>query len=266
MPSVLARAAILGARARARALAGVYAADRVVGELLVEALSPDERRAVTIAVYDGSPFYDDTALDGWEAAWFERDLPPAPARVLVGACGTGREVAALVARGYAVDGFDPAATPLALARKRLPGARFADLAYEDVARDGLPAGWGPYDAVLLGAGSFSHLVGDAARRALLAALDRACPEGPLLASFWLDEPEAASRTARAARRVGVVIGRLRRFPADHDACARWEPTAGFYEAYTPDRIEAFAAAIGRTVRWGGPPEAYPHATLVRKAA
>jgi ubiquinone/menaquinone biosynthesis C-methylase UbiE len=54
------------------------------------------------------------------AAW------PAPSRVLDAACGTGRHTALLVELGHTVSGIDISLEMLAVAREKVPGARFLE--------------------------------------------------------------------------------------------------------------------------------------------
>src|SRR4051794_9728091 len=48
-------------------------------------------------------------LFAWETAAIGRFFPPAPARLLIGGAGGGREAFALAERGYEVVAFEPAA-------------------------------------------------------------------------------------------------------------------------------------------------------------
>src|SRR4051794_31497614 len=162
------------------------AGDRLVGAVLAEALTLPERSRLVIALYDASPLHRGQGLFGWERPWLQRRLPPPPARLLVGACGAGREALALAAAGYRVDAFDPASSLVALLNARA-GARLRSAAfrYQDLAAAVLDGAGGAaarfagerYDAVLLGWTSLSHVLDADERARLLRAVDRLCPEG-----------------------------------------------------------------------------------------
>ena len=89
-------------------------ADVALGDLLYAMTSVEEKDAIIRACYTSTHHVRGggrTTLFDWEETWFAQDLPPAPARILVGGCGWGREVRALKDRGYSVVGFDPLAGP-----------------------------------------------------------------------------------------------------------------------------------------------------------
>jgi SAM-dependent methyltransferase len=91
--------------------------------------------------YDG-PGNVTVKLEGEVVRALVRELPPAVS-VLDAACGTGRHTAYLVAQGHDVVGIDTSSEMLAIAREKVPGARFetADL-------DDIPLGDGCMDAVV----------------------------------------------------------------------------------------------------------------------
>jgi SAM-dependent methyltransferase len=102
------------------------------------------------------------------AAW------PRAQRVLDAACGTGRHTAALAELGHAVTGLDVSPDMLALARQRVPDARFVEaplvpLPFED----------GEFDAAVC-ALALTHLADPADAIAELARVVR--PGGPLVIS------------------------------------------------------------------------------------
>ena len=149
-------------------------------------------------------------------AWEQRALaafPPAPARVLIGAAGGGREAFALAQRGYAVTAFEPSAVlaqSMANRAERDGGVaayrgRYGDLPILQPAR---PSGTSldlratsPFDAGILGWASLSHLTTDAARVETLRWFARLV-SGPVLVSFFTRQhpgaPEPEPRTPKAA--------------------------------------------------------------------
>lgn len=258
----------------------------LVHVLLSESLSAAEQASLTQCIYAQRQTYGPPGLWPWERAWFERDLPPAPARVLVGGCGSGRELKALLEQGYEVDGFEPVSSLLASARRALSGsARLWQLGYEDLAREPASApapaaslarerleleGAAPYSAVILGWGSFSHVLERSVRERALLALDRLCPSGPLLLSFHAARPREPAQRARAleerVRSVGRGVRTLRGFARDGERPDAFLPHAGFIHTVSEEELRALARSVRREVRWGDQQRAYAHASFVPLAA
>jgi len=172
------------------------------GAILNGLLRDAEKEALSIDLYDASfrPDNDHDGLYEWEQQWFERRLPPPPASILIGAAGAGREASALRELGYRVHAFEPSASAFQLCQIKV-GAEFVDLAsYEDLIAAVLRgenrrlrlASETRFDAVLLGWGSFGHVLQRADRLELLRACDQIAPEGPILLSIF--EPNAKAST------------------------------------------------------------------------
>ena len=223
----------------------------------VEALTDDEQMRASAELYSRAA-RPPGGLWPWETRWFDARLPPPPARLLIGGCGTGREALALVQRGYDVDAFDPAPAAVEACRDAVPDARVWLGAY--AALDEAAA---QYDAVLMGWGSFTHLLDAGARAQTLAELDARCRRGPILGSVWLDgSVHAAPPTGRAGRwgrSAGRLVGRSRGAPSAPPGrqFAAW---AGFAHTFTRDELSALTRGIGRTLIWEDDPS-YPHFTL-----
>ena len=236
------------ARAHARVSVAAHralqAADGVVAGVLDGALTND-----------AAPHYrEEGELFEWEECWFGERLPPAPARVLVGACGAGREVVALQRAGYEVHGFEPASSLLALAKSRAPGAVLWQDAYEtwlDRADET------HYDAVLLGWGSVSHVLAIDHRRALVRHASRLCPTGPVLLSYWA---RATSPETARARRFGARLGA--RLGSGSALGAAYLPNIGFVHMFSSADLEELAVSADRELCVEGGPSDYPHATLL----
>ena len=168
--------------------------------LLSEALTTEEKARLTNRIYNTFPNYLSGArapwgekLAPWEETWFGRRLPKPPGRILLGACGAGREALALLEMGFEVDAFDLAAELASIARQTIGNrARVLTLGYEDLSAAVLEGKAGPatslaqerYEAVLLGWGSLTHVMDPNERLRLLRSLTLICPSGPILASFW----------------------------------------------------------------------------------
>jgi hypothetical protein len=244
---------------------------------LASSLTPSEKSELTVYLYGLNVRPLASALSAWEREWYLKGLPPAPARVLLGAAGDGREAAWLCDAGYSVDAFEPNSTLASKMQRRLGArVRVARASYEDLvaARSGERStpysAWfeHPYDAVILGWGSLTHVLDPRDHRPLLAASDRLSPTGPILASFWLrDESPPEARQSRAST-VGSAVGRR---------VAQWRGVrsrvpegevfrshCGFAYEFTRAEIEGLAAAVGRSVEWGE--YGYPHVTLVKSPA
>ena len=172
------------------------------GAVLNGLLRDAEKEALSIDLYDASfrPDNDHDGLYDWEQQWFERRLPAPPASILIGAAGAGREASALRELGYHVHAFEPAASAFQLCQVKV-GADFVDQAsYEDFIatvlrgesrRLPLPSET-TFDAVLLGWGSFGHVLQRTDRSELLRACDQVAPHGPILLSLF--EPTATAPT------------------------------------------------------------------------
>jgi len=238
-------------------------AQRVFGGICSEALTLEEKTRLTIRIYDSYPVYFSVGNDlyAWEEPWFARRLPAAPAQVLVGACGTGREAVALAARGYRVDALEPAPEFVDESRRRL-GVRghVYKLSYEELSavmldgKDSLettPRG-ARYDAVILGSGSMTHVLDPHEQERVLRSMCRLCPHGPILASFFCEPEEAPVRTGRATRlgrSIGRALARLRSMPPSHSDRLSYRAHSGFAYTFTPRELEQLASAIGRPLAW-----------------
>jgi hypothetical protein len=128
----------------------------------------------------------------WERDVVTRWFPPAPARVVIGGAGGGREAFALAAQGYRIVAFEPS---VALARS-LAGAAPAGVETYLGRYERLPIVEGiatgervnlrdgpPFGAAVFGWTSYSHLRAEAQRVRALQEVAALC-EGPVLISFY----------------------------------------------------------------------------------
>jgi hypothetical protein len=176
--------------------------DAWTGVILNSLLRDNEKEALSIDLYDAS-FRPDNDRDGlyeWEQQWFERRLPAPPASILIGAAGAGREASALRKLGYRVHAFEPSASAFQLCQSELGLESVDQASYEDLiatvlrgksTRLRIPSE-ATFDAVLLGWGSFGHVLQRADRLELLRACDQITPHGPILLSTF--EPNATTAT------------------------------------------------------------------------
>ena len=153
---------------------------------------------------------DEHVLQGlwdWEAAAVERAFPDG-GRIAVTGAGAGREVHALLERGFDAVGYEPNATLVEAGRQVLGRHGHADR-LRPAARDAFPAGTGALDGVLIGWGSYMLIPARRRRLALLAGARAALGErGSVVLSFGLrDQPTVYLRVVRA---LGGTVRALRR--------------------------------------------------------
>lgn len=170
--SAFLRLATAGARVAGAAERALTTGATVLREathgVLARSLDREEREALGVALYEARLGRVRSALAPWEEEWLAADLPPAPARVLVGGAEDGRDAIALVASGYSVGAFDPGSGAVDACRRALPaGSSVARATYQDLSRAVLdhepPAEIGAiatreWDAVLLGWTSVMHVL------------------------------------------------------------------------------------------------------------
>ena len=249
--------------------------DRLRSELVLAFASNRTLDRFNDLAYSSAPDYDPAVasfrayLFPWEEAVIERFFPPAPARILVGGAGSGREAFALLDRGYDVTAFDPSrALVAAMAERSTTDSRLGAYvgAYEelpllrpirgsDAAIDLTAAP--PFDASVLGWGSFSHLRTDPARERTLSAFG-GLTRGPVVVSFLKmgRAPSARPAVARARRRL-----RARRARDDRDA---FSVHIGYYHVFDEREIVDLAHRAGLHVVHLSSDEretSWPHAVL-----
>jgi len=258
--------------------------ERFFSELALHGLDARELERLTCYLYDVKGTYKETGIFPWEEAWFRKDLPPAPARILVGGAGTGREVRYLHTLGYDVVAFEPAPSLVLRAKVLDPQAFLAFLqgSYEDLVDPVRPRHadlnhqlqqFAPFDAVLLGWGSFSHVVDPGVREGIFRRIRELSPTGPALASFFLLPTELEPANGRMER-WGRQTGRwLRKVGNRQENLVNSGDLilfhAGFGHWFTPIEIESLAEQTGNDLipaeGWPHPHE-YPHCTFVPRPA
>jgi hypothetical protein len=193
------------ARLAARALKASLLVDRAAGlfdrfrSRLVCLLASDQVLDAynTIAYGAGSRYQP--AADGDHAEWFsweraavETWFPKAPAKVLIGGAGGGREARQLLKLGYQVIAFEPvAALAGGLAAQRWQGLQVFEGRYEtlpdlteiDGGRAPRLEDLGPFDAAIMGWGSLAHVRRADDRVSAIRSLV-AVVSGPILLSVY----------------------------------------------------------------------------------
>lgn len=235
---------------------------RVVWGFLGRALRTSEKSALGVAIYQTSNFLALRQLS-WEKEWYRARLPPPPARILVGACGSGPELLHLLDAGYEVVGFDPANDLLERARARVgERATLFRLSYEALARaalDGESEGCAElvtmrFDAAVLGLASFNHVLVARDRRRTLEAFAALCPEGPILASFIMHAPAGGRRAFRVGEAAGAWMARARDLGSERDPAETVVDGLGFIHALQPGEVEEVAAILGRRIALDAAPD------------
>jgi hypothetical protein len=246
-------------------------------EALLAWIPVAERSAVTAELYAALPTYlpggtrFQEGLFGWEEKVLSSARFPTSGRVLIGAAGAGRELMALVERGYEVVAFDPCLPFVEAARRVIPPgkAEMVQASYDDLvafaeggAGELAPALRGVrFDAALLGWGSLSHVMPARARLDLLRAVRALVPTGPLLASFVLVDqspfPEGKGRLRRTLRHAFALAGA----PGSSEEHDQFGTTTGFYSFLTRDEVRGLAADAGYSIALLEE-HPYPHALFV----
>lgn len=151
-------------------------------------------------------------LFGWERRFFARCMTPGE-RVLIVGCGGGRDLMPLLEQGYRVEGLEPVAACVELARARLAAAgRQAPIEVADITTVTLAASW---DVVIFSWLCYSYLPLRARRVAVLRKVRaHLSPGGRILISYALAQPRPHPLPWRLAR----LAARLSR--------ADWRPEYG----------------------------------------
>jgi hypothetical protein len=234
-------------RARRRAFAVLNA---VIDGLWLGAFDRDQLARIDEAHYDtlvernqvatfrySDEHWNTSGLREWEAAAVEHAFP-AGARVVVTGAGGGREVLALLERGYDAIGYEPhpglvAAGEDLLARHGHPGRM------SSMGRNAFPR-TEPFDALLAGWGSYMLTPGRAHRTAFLRGARERMPQGaPALLSFFVRSPDERdyARLAAAAN----LVRRVRRLePAEVGDALR----PNFVHHFTREELAAEIAGAG----------------------
>jgi hypothetical protein len=212
-----------------------------------------------------------TYLFPWEEHVVAEYFPPPPARLLIGGAGGGRESFALAGMGHRIVAFEPSAPLAATLAAAVPDgcdvqtyrASYQDLPELFPASQGGRATrlgeLGPFDASILGWGSFSHLAREESRIRTLSAFG-AVTDGPIVISFL-----ALRQVGAAQRKLARLRTRLPRRPGRLSG-DRFSPSIGYYHPIDRPELERLAAAAGLEVRYLNFDEretTWPHTVLYR---
>lgn len=171
--------------------------------------SRETLHATDAAFYAGQSQYTDEAytrggLKDWEDAAITAHFAGCR-RVVVTGAGGGREVLALAQRGIAAVGLEPNADMVAFGSRLL--AEHAGASLVVAPRDGWPRLDGRFDGVVVGWGSYTHIVGRARRVAFLRQARLQVGAGaPLLVSVYTRP--AGTLYHRVVHKVSTTLRRL----------------------------------------------------------
>jgi hypothetical protein len=256
------RGLLVGLSAVDRVARGAHRAWEAARDAIAFALvSPADRDAATAWLYARQPsyarggrIYDEGLRPGEESLLAQADLRVGE-RILLGGAGGGREARALVDRGYRVVAFDPCTALFDSLRASLAGhlgssahvATYDDLPDAIEGRGPLAraVAEGPFDAVILGWGSLSHVLDADRRSALFSALATLCPSGPWIATFVPVAPQG--RRAGRAERLAMRLRALTEPDAEADEPIDFRPEVGFFARLSPARLTAAIAVHDRVV-------------------
>ncbi len=268
---ILAAAAVTNARisqALFRAIAAL--GDMLIG-VMETSLDTPEKEHLTLRLYDmaSEQYAVSGGLFPWEASWYGEVLPPPPAKILLTAAGSGREAAALMRSGYTVDAAEPV-DKFVTECAGLQGIGDFFKADHDAIVRGFLDGTGPaaalrgrtYDAVIIGWGSFAHIINPEKRRQLLDVCHALTPRGPILLSFFADTVRInqETRAIRFGRTAGRLLARFRGISPERDVNDLFLWHAGFLHRYTEGELAGLANPLGRRVTFSADP--YGHATFL----
>jgi SAM-dependent methyltransferase len=230
--------------------------DRVRALLVTAYASDTALAAYNDLAYGATPVYDAGAaqfrerLFNWEEDFVSRVFPAAPARVLVGGAGGGREAFQLAERGYDVTAFEPspglarsmadrAAGSGAAVRALLGRYETLPVLYQVGSGERVDLAQAkPFDASMLGWSSFSHIRDSRTRIAALRAFAD-LTDGPVVVSFF-STPPARRQTPTRLRRLLDTLGR--RTPGD-----TFTVHIGFYHLSSPEEMSREVAAAGLAI-------------------
>jgi hypothetical protein len=209
-------------------------------------LDPEDLTAVTIRSFQQSLLYsgqehNQSGLFPWERETIDRFFRPG-SRILVAACGGGRELIALHRLGFEADGFDCSPGLVEASQRLLQGLGISSNVTLCPANE-VPQGLMPYDSLIVGWTAYMHIPGSARRIAFLRKLRASVPpEAPILVSFWVREGESPDegRVFRLAKWFRSLRGRRVEAlePGDHVT------NRVYHHCFVKEEIEAEFKASG----------------------
>lgn len=229
-------------------------------------LDDARRQALTTWCYDRATTYQPgeqlfrRGLFAWESRALDDLALAAGSHVIVIGAGGGREIDALVTRGYKVTATEPSPVLLGSAAAHFRGHS----AHVTLLRGGFDDldVWSatvstPPHLVLAGWGAFAHVLPSSRRRAALCAVRARWPEAPVLVSYPIETSPARSR---AFALVAAITSRARPDVIAVEAGDHVWAHAGVVHGFVRGEVNDLAAAAGYRVVWERA-EPYGHALL-----
>ena len=209
-------------------------------------LDPEDFTGVTIRSFQqsrmyNSPEHNESGLFSWERETIDRFFRPR-SRILVAACGGGRELIALHGLGFQADGFDCTPRLIETSRQLLQELGICSNVMLCPAND-VPRELGPHDSLIVGWGAYMQIPGSARRIAFLRKLHALVPPAaPLLVSFWIRE--GASPDAGRAFRLAKWFRSLRGRRTEPLELGDHVTDRGYHHCFAKEEIEAELKAGG----------------------
>jgi hypothetical protein len=201
--------------------------------------------------------YVNSGLLLWEREAIFKYFPPA-GRVLVGAAGAGREMVALAAEGFFVEGFDCCKPLVELAQVELKRHGIdSNLYYTSPST--VPECNGPYSAALVGFSGYMYIAGSDRRIRFLQELCKLLkPDAPVMISFT--EGSHGRKRVWTAK-IGTFIRSIWRAPpVEEGDCIK----NGFQHHFVRQQIVSEMNAAGLEMAYYSAGTCYGHAVgLVR---
>ena len=205
------------------------------------------------------PKSSNRGLFKWEEEAIKDFFPQPPARILVGAAGAGREMLALNSFGYCVSGFEPILISANHAKLIIPKDKllaFNVAKYEDLVRGDLKEieSYAPYDAIILGWGSITHVLDTKMRKLILQKVRNLCPRGPILLS-WL-KASCTSLKVKLLRKLFSIL-RFKTYTEGDSFTFK----LGFCHRFTREEIIKLVSDARDSIIFYEDEKTYPHAVL-----
>ena len=209
-------------------------------------LDPEDLTAVTIRSFQQSrlyngPEHNQSGLFPWERETIDRFFRPR-SRILVAACGGGREIIALHSLGFQAEGFDCTPRLVETSRRLLQELGISSTVMLCPPND-VPRELTPHDSLIVGWTAYMQIPGSARRIAFLRKLRASVPpEAPILVSFWVRE--GASPDEGRAFRLATWFRSLRGRRAEPLEPGDHVTDRGYHHCFAKEEIEAEFKAGG----------------------